>query len=1263
MKIGFLMLATVLAFGVKADNGWELIKHNNLVEAQTEFQKRFEKDTTDVEAIKGLMVLADFRQDYLAYDSLVYRLMYNEKDLDYLAAFKDDIVEERMPFIKEEGVPFEFYYEQFVNEVNELKRKRNFKDARAKELTVFNRFKWSMIGPFKNVSGSGFEHAYGPEKESFDPNKSYDSQLGKDWKWIYPDAQSFKGEVNFDEYLSETEGGGVYYANTYFDLDQDQEVYIRIGRAEPLKVWVDDCLVFAGKDPIKWDYDQESVALNLKKGTHRILIKVAPFSSIDDSEPFLNFNSNKCNVFAQSSYGGFFSFMSSVDTDILLRMTDKNGKKVGKANDNQMAEYTPQEYQAKELDYYALASVKSKIASNPDDWFNYYLYNQIAFNRGHSKYIEQDFTNYQEGNEDAIFFRFLLARILGNNGKMERAYALLTDIDHTKTPIYGLLHEKFEEKDLKVDEDGYMALLEQLEAITPTSYRVIKARIKYYEHKGMEDEKETFIKAKMEEIPDYKFQLESILNEDNKPYKERLEKEEKKEEKEQLKRLKKEFDIYDHQDAISYYKKKGKFAKVVELYDELIQYYPYYTNYYEEKANFLYSEEKYEDALAEVDKALRLRPYDADLYELHGDIQNDMENKDAALKDYKTAMKYFVGGGYGFNSIKEKVDKIEGAFSLSGKFNDLSFDEILADRSWRMKYGREDAVVLSCIRDVYLDETDIARMQTKYMVQILTETGVKDWTETDFGFMGNLSSVKVIKQNGSEIVPDRSGTYVVFKGLEPGDIIQAEGDYDWYTRSEFGKGIYLPTYFTYVAPIHYAKLEILSHNSNPIHFKLFKMKDTKKVTEEGDFTRYQFEYNDIRKFENEDAVRDVYDYYSSIAFSTFPDWATFVQWYQDKTYRKFELNYELKEILAGLVNDDMTDQEKIEVIYNYITKEVNYSFVSFLQSGYVPKNTDLTCSAGIGDCKDVATLMISMLREIGIESYYTLVKTNSMNHQDMLPSLSFDHVIVAYVIDGETKYLDLTTDFYPYYVLTGNDIDAWGLLIKDGVNEVFKLPNDALSKEKNTIKYNVDATVEKDRSLTLKIDAVYPGVSGGQLREYTNRVGEDEEKVFVLNSFVGNTYENLDLVGYEYVNAEDISTPLKAEFEFKAPRYSDIIADLYILNIPHASEISSSPVFSRDVRFNPLDLSEVFSIEPVEETIVIHFPKGYKMVKVPEDKVVDDAFGYYSLHFKPIKGGVEITKKRSFNQDVIFPDQFSAFRDFYFRIQELDRTKLALINR
>jgi tetratricopeptide (TPR) repeat protein len=93
-----------------------------------------------------------------------------------------------------------------------------------------------------------------------------------------------------------------------------------------------------------------------------------------------------------------------------------------------------------------------------------------------------------------------------------------------------------------------------------------------------------------------------------------------------------------------------------------------------------------------------------------------------------------------------------------------------------------------------------------------------------------------------------------------------------------------------------------------------------------------------------------------------------------------------------------------------VEQRVRYLALTMGQAGYQPAQADLTWSRRFGDCKGKTTLLIALLKELGIDAEPALVRTHdndALDHRFPRAGL-FDHVIVRADIDGHTYWMDPT---------------------------------------------------------------------------------------------------------------------------------------------------------------------------------------------------------------------------------------------------------------
>lgn len=1243
-QVAALGLCVLFQLSVKAENGWELLRKNQYFNAEKAFLSDLEVDSTSLSSLEGLIFLSEIRQDKIRYKKYVSTLIRNHDESDLLTLFEDLVIREAADIIQRDGFSHESILPFRYSHGRQLKRERKFHESNIVFDEIINNINWALCGPFKNESGSGHIKVYSPEVSPFNLDQEMSSGDNRQLKWSTPTLKDESSKIFFHDHLPKN-NLNVYYASSFLKFEIEQKIQFRIGRSAPIKVWLDDFLLFESNESINELWDDEIIELTIKAGTHRILLKYADYEPYDDTYNFLSF---------------YDETRRNKNGSILFRITDNKGKLINNFTSSFEGSYSDTFYKPSINSRRFSSHFRNKYDQSQDDLFNQYCLAKALLKEGRSVDAEEFCVRLSRKNPESIFHKYLAAKTYAHNGKIEKAYEVLGNIAHSDAPIFGVYWEKFQDLDMENDETTWLALLHQLTEISPANKKIIKQWIKYYETNGLDNKKDSYIKKTAKLYPIHAAWLKTELEKSNKPRLQSSEKEEKSDLKTARKKLKTEFNTYYYNRMIRHYKSKENFSKVMSYYNELIQHTPYSASNRINKAKYLYQNEKYNDALSELKTALTIAPFKSTTYELIGDIYDDQKDKELALESYYQARKH-ASPRY-IENILGKIEKIEGQKKLKSIFETKSFQSILDEEDqWSKRYESEDAVVLMYTRDFVVDSSNHIEIYQKMLIKILTESGANDWTEYNYGFMGYLNHVKVIKPDGSEVRPDVSGGLVVCKHLKPGDLIEVEGtQIESIWRGELGYDIFNTHYLSFDDPVYYAKIDIAIPKGTHLNYLTHKFEQEPIRSSNTAFDFYRWERHEIDPLINEDALVDELDLYAYVMTSSMKDWSKVVQWYQDKTYRRLESNYEILEILDSIINQGMSETDKVVAVYDYITKSVKYSYVAFLQSNYIPKRPGLTCSSGIGDCKDVATLMITMLRELDIEAYYVLVKSNQYDHEDMLPSLYFDHVIVGYVIDEEMHYADLTTDYYPYNSLVTMDVGAVGLLIKDNVTETIRLPNDHLNATKNTTKIFSEVTLKKDRSLNMKIAATYPGNAGGNLREIFSRMSDEERRNYIIDNTGNGIFDHLELIDYNLTNLDDLETPLKINYEFEAFTYSDEVMGLVIFSAPYTTNISYHPVFSTDKRHNDIDLSQITKIQPISQQLKIKFPEGYSLAKKPEDISLSSEFGNYNVSFSSNKKGMTIDKDQHFHQQIIPYSKFESLRDFYFKILEADATIIPL---
>ncbi len=149
----------------------------------------------------------------------------------------------------------------------------------------------------------------------------------------------------------------------------------------------------------------------------------------------------------------------------------------------------------------------------------------------------------------------------------------------------------------------------------------------------------------------------------------------------------------------------------------------------------------------------------------------------------------------------------------------------------------------------------------------------------------------------------------------------------------------------------------------------------------------------------------------------------------DKTVRKY--SDEIDEILASIIEDDMTDEEKITAVNDYMCE--NYEYADpIIEEGFDSDHSfHAMLDDGTGVCQAYATLFHVMMLKLGIED--TLVVGKGASNQSA--TKMEDHMWNCVVLGGKEYFIDVTWDdslkTTDYLLKSAKDFYADGLHLQE----------------------------------------------------------------------------------------------------------------------------------------------------------------------------------------------------------------------------------------
>ncbi len=136
----------------------------------------------------------------------------------------------------------------------------------------------------------------------------------------------------------------------------------------------------------------------------------------------------------------------------------------------------------------------------------------------------------------------------------------------------------------------------------------------------------------------------------------------------------------------------------------------------------------------------------------------------------------------------------------------------------------------------------------------------------------------------------------------------------------------------------------------------------------------------------------------------FANWANMGSWYGNLLSGRMDPTDGIKQQVSALTAGKASTLTKMEAIAAFVQHDIRYVAIELGIGGYQPHAAADVFSHRYGDCKDKATLMRTMLHEIGVDSYHVLINVHrGAVTRDTPAHNGFNHAILAIRLPDDVK--------------------------------------------------------------------------------------------------------------------------------------------------------------------------------------------------------------------------------------------------------------------
>ena len=1078
---------------------------------------------------------------------------------------------------------------------------------------------WRVVGPFDNISASGHDRIFPPERED-DPDAVYEGLNGGETFWFTPPQFRHDRWIDFARLFPTVRG--VFYAVTYINSPSQQRVQLRLGTSGAYKLFLNGTVVSETIDENNNDLDTYLTEVTLAKGWNKVMVKCSN-SELTRCNFLLRITNASGQPHTDLTYGTRPQPVPSVRPD--ARPIE---------NPHLLALRAQWDNEPTELEH-ALLLIEAHLRNDQVNEAEEIVAEALKLAPDCIATLMQAIETYQRGerNDDVV-------------STIERIVALRPDLPIAL--VYAFQQARSSER------------FDDAEALVDDVKRVLPGSTDYY------DLAITIARDRQRYADVLQLQIEAFeTHPDNVSYAASA----------ALAAVRRTgshdaaLDVVDRHLRAAYTDQglllkaniladAVRYAEWERVYDDLFRLAPAAPGYHLRMASTYAARNDYGKALASTNAAIADAPYVSDLWHNAGTYHRALDDDSAATACFAKALRLDPAN---FDA-RESLREMEGRPSPFTLMTQPDIDALMATAPTTETFPEAEAVII--VDDQRRVVYDGSRSETEYeqLIRVLTTNGIDEFKEYYLpgGGSGSLTVDKAVvrKSNGTEIPADRSGSYAVFKSIEPGDFIYIK------TRSrEFATGRLAPYFVdTYTfnddIPVQHARYQLLVPKGVPFQYVVSNAVVEMQVQENDYGDLYLWEMDDLKPIVYEESMPSYSEVSISLQISSIPNWKEVISWYYDIARTKTRSSMQIRNLMDSLVppSSELTQLEIVKEVYRYITNDIRYSNVPFRQSNVVPQKARDVLATRIGDCKDVATLCIAMLAERDIEAYHVLVQTNSYaSYRQLLPSIPFDHAIVMVNMDGEPLYIDLTADNVPVGSVPFADIDAFSLAIAPSYSIPERIGRGLFTPN------NVDVatTIELHDDLSATVTQAYTH-TGARTQFYRNawKGATAKELERALTEGLSSDFPDVTLTEYTVTNLDTLVNTVSYSLTYTVPNYVMEAAELYIVKAPWYSPYEPDPALSYPTRSYPIVYRNY--IDTLTETVSISMPEGYEAWGLKDQEVHDHPVSGVQRTAEVADGQLVMTRRSVNRREVIKPGDYTSYKQFYNDVLRADRQAVVL---
>jgi hypothetical protein len=415
---------------------------------------------------------------------------------------------------------------------------------------------------------------------------------------------------------------------------------------------------------------------------------------------------------------------------------------------------------------------------------------------------------------------------------------------------------------------------------------------------------------------------------------------------------------------------------------------------------------------------------------------------------------------------------------------------------------------------------------------------------------------------------------------------------------------------------------------------------------------WQWVVSDMTAIKAEDAMPPRQSVAAQMIVSLFPagggenkgftSWQEMANWQRVLYQGRREASPEIKKKVAQLTAAAATPLARMQALAGFLQQEIRYVAITLGIGGLQPHPAPEIFTHRYGDCKDKATLLSTMLREVGIDSYYVVINTERGGASPAAPPALnwFNHVILAIRLPdgvndpslvavfqnpklGRLLIFDPTDEMTPFGHLRGPLQANYGLLVTADGGELIELPK--LDAAMNGVRRTAKLTLSPNGILSGDVREERIGDAAADQRYELRAATKDADRIKPIETTLAHSLGTFRITNAAVGNVQQKDRPFVYDYSLVAENYAKS-AGILLLVRPRVLGVESNGFLETK---EPRKFSVEFEGPSRDtDTFEITLPVGYEVDDLPNP--VNAEYSFASYHSKTEVSGNVLRYTRTF---------------------------------